>query len=44
MSTHGHKFIADMIRGSVSSTVRHASTIPVLLVRGSSHGRAGKPK
>ena len=44
MSTHGHKFIGDMIHGSVSHTVRHASTVPVLLVRGNSHGRLGKPK
>lgn len=39
MSTHGHKFVNDMIRGSVASTVRHASMIPVLLVRGSARGR-----
>jgi nucleotide-binding universal stress UspA family protein len=43
MSTHGHKLIGDMIHGSVSNTVRHASTIPILLVRGSSHGRSVKP-
>jgi nucleotide-binding universal stress UspA family protein len=43
MSTHGHKFIGDMIHGSVSHTVRHASPIPILLVRGSSRGRAVKP-
>jgi nucleotide-binding universal stress UspA family protein len=42
MSTHGHKFIGDMIHGSVSHAVRHASHIPVLLVRGSSHGRVVK--
>jgi nucleotide-binding universal stress UspA family protein len=42
MSTHGHKFIGDMIHGSVAHTVRHASTVPVLLVRGSSRGRIGK--
>ena len=42
MSTHGHKFIGDMIHGSVSHSVRHASHIPVLLVRGSSRGRIGK--
>lgn len=41
MSTHGHKFIGDMIHGSVSHTVRHSSTIPVLLVRGSAKGRTG---
>jgi nucleotide-binding universal stress UspA family protein len=44
MSTHGHKFIGDMIHGSVSHDVRHRSHIPVLLVRGSSHGRVGKVK
>jgi nucleotide-binding universal stress UspA family protein len=43
MSTHGHKFIADIVHGSVSHSVRHASTIPVLLVRGSSRGR-GAPR
>ena len=42
MATHGHKFVNDMLRGSVANTVRHTSTIPVLLLRGSSHGRAGK--
>jgi nucleotide-binding universal stress UspA family protein len=41
MSTHGHKFIGDMIHGSVSHQVRHSSTIPVLLVRGNSKGRSG---
>ena len=44
MSTHGHKFIGDMIHGSVSHTVRHSSTIPVLLVRGNSKGRSGPHK
>ena len=42
MATHGHKFMNDMLRGSVAHTVRHASAIPVLLVRGTSHGRSGK--
>lgn len=42
MATHGHKFIGDMIHGSVAHGVRHKSTVPVLLVRGSSHGRTGK--
>jgi nucleotide-binding universal stress UspA family protein len=41
MATHGHKFIGDMIHGSVSHTVRHSSETPVLLVRGSSRGRSG---
>lgn len=39
MSTHGHGFFGDMIRGSVAHGVRHESTISVLLVRGSSEGR-----
>jgi nucleotide-binding universal stress UspA family protein len=34
MSTHGHRFIKDMIYGSVANDVRHLSSIPVLLVRG----------
>lgn len=44
MSTHGHKFIGDLVHGSVSNSVRHASTIPVLLVRGTSRGRSGPHK
>lgn len=32
MSTHGHKFPADIILGSVASGVRHATGIPILLV------------
>jgi nucleotide-binding universal stress UspA family protein len=43
MATHGHKFIGDMIHGSVSHTVRHSSTIPILLVRGNSRGRNPGP-
>lgn len=34
MSTHGHKFIKDVIYGSVANEVRHQSRVPVLLVRG----------
>ncbi len=34
MSTHGHKLLNDMLRGSVANTVRHNTTVPVLLVRG----------
>ena len=33
MSTHGHKFIKDMLYGSVANEVRHLSHVPVLLVR-----------
>jgi nucleotide-binding universal stress UspA family protein len=33
MATHGHKFIADVVYGSVANAVRHATTVPVLLLR-----------
>jgi nucleotide-binding universal stress UspA family protein len=33
MSTHGHRFFADLWRGSVANQVRHRSLVPVLLVR-----------
>lgn len=32
MSTHGHRFFGDLVFGSVASTVRHLTDIPVLLV------------
>jgi nucleotide-binding universal stress UspA family protein len=38
MSTHGHRFLKDMIYGSVANEVRHMSRIPVLLVRGAHSG------
>ena len=34
MSTHGHKGVQDLLRGSVANDVRHHVTIPVLMVRG----------
>ena len=34
MATHGHRFLADLLRGSVADAVRHQSMVPVLLVRG----------
>jgi len=34
MSTHGHKFLQDIIHGSVANEVRHLSRVPVLMVRG----------
>jgi nucleotide-binding universal stress UspA family protein len=34
MSTHGHRGLQDLIRGSVANNVRHNTTVPVLLVRG----------
>ena len=33
MSTHGHRFIADFLYGSVAHRVRHCTDIPVLLIR-----------
>ena len=38
MSTHGHRLIGDIIHGSVANAVRHATTVPVLLVRGTATG------
>jgi nucleotide-binding universal stress UspA family protein len=34
MSTHGHKGVQDLLRGSVANEVRHRTSIPVLMVRG----------
>lgn len=34
MSTHGHRGIQDLLRGSVANEVRHHTTVPVLMVRG----------
>jgi len=33
MSTHGHRFLNDLLRGSTADRVRHNVTIPVLMVR-----------
>ncbi|HZR22300.1 MAG TPA: universal stress protein [Vicinamibacterales bacterium] len=33
MSTHGHRFINDVIRGATADRVRHMVRIPVLLLR-----------
>jgi nucleotide-binding universal stress UspA family protein len=33
MSTHGHKFIADLIRGSTADRLRHNVDVPVLMIR-----------
>ena len=38
MSTHGHRFLQDLVRGGVASEVRHRSFVPVLLVRGNPQG------
>jgi nucleotide-binding universal stress UspA family protein len=41
MSTHGHKGVQDLLRGSVANEVRHRTKIPVLMVRGTP--RKAKP-
>lgn len=33
MGTHGHRFMKDLVLGSVANEVRHGSTVPVLLLR-----------
>jgi len=33
MSTHGHRFISDILYGATADKVRHAVNVPVLLVR-----------
>src|SRR5206468_3848353 len=34
MSTHGHRFVKDVLYGSVANEVRHITRVPILLVRG----------
>lgn len=34
MSTHGHRFLNDIIRGTTVDRVRHTVKVPVLLLRG----------
>ena len=33
MATHGHRFIADMIKGATADRVRHLAKVPVLMIR-----------
>ncbi len=33
MSTHGHRFIQDVILGSVAEDIRHKTDIPILMIR-----------
>ena len=33
MSTHGHRFLNDLLRGSTADRARHRVTVPVLMVR-----------
>jgi nucleotide-binding universal stress UspA family protein len=34
MSTHGHRFLSDLIHGTTVDKVRHTVRVPVLLLRG----------
>ncbi len=33
MSTHGHRFLNDILRGSTADRVRHNVAMPVLMIR-----------
>ena len=33
MATHGHRFVKDLILGSVADHIRHRTDIPVLMIR-----------
>ncbi len=33
MSTHGHRFVKDLILGSVAEDIRHRTSIPILMLR-----------
>ncbi len=33
MATHGHRFLADVLKGATADRVRHLSHVPVLMVR-----------
>jgi len=40
MTSHGHRFIGDLIFGSTINEVRHKSLIPILVVRATSQQAA----
>jgi nucleotide-binding universal stress UspA family protein len=44
MATHGHRFLADLVLGSVSDEVRHRTDIPVLLIRCPQPKRERQPR
>ena len=35
MATHGHKFVKDVLLGSVADSLRHRTDIPILMIRSS---------
>jgi universal stress protein A len=39
MSTHGHRFLADVIHGTTADRVRHLVKVPVLLLRAQASGQ-----
>lgn len=40
MATHGHRGLADVVRGTVASEVRHRTFVPVLMVRVAPRGES----
>jgi nucleotide-binding universal stress UspA family protein len=40
MATHGHRGLADVVRGTVASEVRHRTFVPVLMVRMAPRGES----
>lgn len=42
MTTHGHRFLGDLLFGSTIAEVRHKATVPVLLVRAKEGGAGAK--
>ena len=44
MTSHGHRWLADLIYGSTIHEVRHKTSIPVLLVRARGKGESRKPE
>ena len=44
MSTHGHRFLADLLLGTTASRVQHQVHVPVLLLRARGVGRPADSK
>jgi nucleotide-binding universal stress UspA family protein len=42
MTSHGHRFLADLVLGSTIHVVRHKSKIPIFIVRATSTGRLSR--
>ena len=38
MSTHGHRLFSDLMKGSTATALRHATRIPILMVRAEHSG------